>query len=326
MPVSSTTRPIGSPGPRSWPGWPRRSAGWTARPRPSGPRARRDTSSRSAGREADAARVQYWLGSAQHQRDNPDEARSILRALLDRTRAGLDLGADFEARLLIGLGLIEAYRGENSAALAYLEEARDRTAELDARRRGSYLFSLAKGYRQAGDLEAAIRTGLQSLGLFKSAEAELDAATAENHLALAYLASGNTTLAGEMARRARGSAIARADGRIAAHFADTEAQVALARSDAPKALELADEAIGLAEANEVPTALLDALVTRARALLALGRDSDGIETFERAASIARKSAPQSRVRQVLSAWADALADAGRTDEAYAIAREALASR
>jgi tetratricopeptide (TPR) repeat protein len=129
-----------------------------------------------------------------------------------------------------------------------------------------------------------------------------------------------------MASRARGSAIARADGRIAAHFADTEAQVALARSDAPKALELADEAIGLAEANEVPTALLDALVTRARALLALGRASDGIETFERAASIARKSAPQSRVRQVLSAWADALADAGRPDEAYAIAREALASR
>ena len=73
-------------------------------------------------------------------------------------------------------------------------------------------------------------------------------------------------------------------------------------------------------------ALLDALVTRARALSALGRHDDAAASFERAAGLAERSAPPSRGRQILSAWADSLAALGRHDEAYALARRALASR
>ena len=71
-------------------------------------------------READRARAEYWLGSAHDQQDNPDEARGILRGILDRTRAGLDLGPDFVTRLLIGLATLESYQGAPTTALAYL--------------------------------------------------------------------------------------------------------------------------------------------------------------------------------------------------------------
>jgi hypothetical protein len=71
--------------------------------------------------------------------------------------------------------MVEVHQGEASAALGYLEEARALTNELDDRRRGMFLKSLAYGYCEAGDLEAAIRVGLQGLALLRSAQAHLDA-------------------------------------------------------------------------------------------------------------------------------------------------------
>jgi transcriptional regulator with XRE-family HTH domain len=278
------------------------------------------------GRAEDRARAEYWLASAQNQVDNPDEARAILRGTLDRIRGGLALDPDFRARVLIALAMVEVHQGEASAALGYLEEARALIAELDDRRRGIFMTSLAHGYREAGDLEAAIRVGLQGLGLLRSAQAHLDAGYLENQLALAYLAAGNAGRAREIVRDARAGAGARGDDRLAAHLADTDAMVALQSGTPDAALALADEAIRLAEGAENEKGLLDALATRARALSALGRHAEAATSFERAAELARDHAPASRRREILSAWADVLAALGRHDEAYALAREALAAR
>ena len=275
-------------------------------------------------RDADRARAEYWLASAHHQQDNPDEARGILRSILDRTRAGLDLGADTTTRLLIGLAMIESLQRQHSAALAYLEEARSVVAELDLRRRGAFLATLASTYRTAGDLEAAIRTGTQALGLLQAADADLEAAMVENQLALAYVANGSAKKARDIVRHARAGAAG--DERLLAGFADTEAVIELQDGKPERALELADEAIGMAERSEHRKALLDGLVTRARALGALGRAEDAAATFERAADLAEASAPASRRREILSAWADSLAAVGRHDEAYALARRALEAR
>jgi tetratricopeptide (TPR) repeat protein len=275
-------------------------------------------------REGDRARAEYWLASAHHQQDNPDEARGILRSILDRTRAGLDLGADTATRLLIGLAMVESLQGQHSAALAYLEEARSVVAELDLRRRGSFLATLAAAYRKAGDLEAAIRSGVQALALLRAAEADLEAGMVENQLALSYVANGSIKKARDIVRHARAGAAG--DDRILAFFADTEAVIELEDGKAERALELADEAIGLAERTDNRKALLDGLVTRARALGALGRAEDAAATFERAADLAEASAPASRRREILSAWADSLAAVGRHDEAYALARRALEAR
>ncbi|MFL5680519.1 MAG: helix-turn-helix domain-containing protein [Chloroflexota bacterium] len=275
------------------------------------------------GRAPDRARAEYWLASAHLQQDNPDEARALLRGILDRVRDGLDLGADFATRLLIGLASLESYQGNSTTALAYLEEARDHAAELDTRRRGAFLAAMATAYRSNGDLEAAIRTGLQALALLHAAESSLEVGLVENHLAQTYAALGNVKRARETIGRAR--AAAASDDRLVSNLADTEAGIELTAGNPERALELADEAISLAERTEHQKALLDGLATRARALSALGRNEDAAAAFEKAAALAEKTGPASRRRQILSAWADAMAALGRHDEAYALARRALAS-
>jgi tetratricopeptide (TPR) repeat protein len=275
-------------------------------------------------RQADKTRAEYWLASAHMQQDNPVEARSLLHGALERVRAGLDLGNDFSTRVLIGLATLEAYQGESSKALAYIEEARGLIADLDTRRRGAFLAAVASTYRKNGDLEGAIRTGQQALALLNAAESELEAALVENQLALAYLANGSVAKARATIRHARDGA--KSSPRLDAVMADTEASIELDGGNASKAAELADEAIALAERTDHSKALLDALATKARALAALGQNDDAAATFERAAELAEKIGPASRRRQILSAWADTLAALGRHDEAYALARRALASR
>jgi tetratricopeptide (TPR) repeat protein len=275
------------------------------------------------GREADRARADYWLGSAHHQQDNQDEARAVLRSILDRTRSGIELGPDFSTRVLIALAAVETHDGEPAKARAYLEEGRTLAGELDMRRRGAFMATLATAYRDAGDLEAAIRLGLQALALFQAAESDLDAGLVENQLALAYLAMGNVDRARTTIRRARTTA----DGaeRLAAVLTDTEAMIELGAGNLDRALQLADEAIQLAERTENQKGVLDALTTRARTFSAMGRHDDAAAAFERAHDLAERTAPASRRRQILSAWADSLAALGRHDEAFAIARRALAS-
>jgi tetratricopeptide (TPR) repeat protein len=277
------------------------------------------------GRPGDQSRAEYWLASAHNQQDNPDEARSLLRASLDRTRGAAAPDPDFVARLLIGLAMVETYQGRTAAALAFLEEAQAAAAGLDDRRRGTYLATVAEARREVGDHEGAIRAGLQALALLRSAEASLEAGLIANHLALTYLAAGNHARARELAAEARAAAAGRGDDRQVAMLVDTQARIALESGQAAEALALAEEAAGLAERSGYGKGLLDALVTMARALAALGRHVDALAVFERAEGLAGETAPPSRRREILSAWADSLAHLGRHDEAYALARRALAT-
>jgi tetratricopeptide (TPR) repeat protein len=276
------------------------------------------------GRPADRAEAAYWLGLAQHLQDNPDEARGLLSALLAEVRAGLSVAPDFELRILVSLAATETYRGAHDAAVGYLEEARALSSDLDDRRRGILLLTLANGHRGNGDHEAAIRYGNQALTLLQSAQADREVAVLQNNLALAYLAIGSTDRAAELVAEAQAIGRHHADERLLAHLADTEAQVALAAGDAERAVVLAGIAIERAEAAQGSKATVDAWTTMARARLALGRTDDALQAFARAAELAREHAAAPRVREVLRAWADALAAVGRHAEAYALAREALA--
>ena len=275
-------------------------------------------------RPADRASAAYWLAIGQHLQDNPDEARSLFAGLLGEIRSGLVVAPDFELKLLVGLATTETYRGANEAAVGYLEEARGLSADLDDRRRGIVLFNLANGYRGAGDNEAAIRYGGQALTLLRAAEAELETAMLENNLALAYLAIGSTARAAELVAEAQAIGRRHDDDRLLAHLADTEAQVALASGEAERAIALAETAIECAERAGGAKAAIDAWTTLARARLELGRIDDAFDAFAHAAELARAHAPAPRLREVLRAWADALAATGRHAEAYALAREALA--
>ena len=84
----------------------------------------------------------YWLAYAQYLSENMAEARSILRSLLDRVRAGLQIDPDLEMRLLTAASYVEAWEGKHQAAVAYLEEARALTTDMDGRRRAASFLRL----------------------------------------------------------------------------------------------------------------------------------------------------------------------------------------
>ncbi len=277
----------------------------------------------SLGSRSDRAVAVYWLASAQNLQDNPDDAGRLFGELLTEVRSGLIVAPDFELRVLVALATSESYRGSPMAAVGYLEEARALGVDMDDRRRGIVLQSLANSYRGAGDNEAAIRYGGQALTLLRAAEADLEAAMLENNLALAYLSIGSTDRAAELVAEAQAIGLRHRDDRLLAHLADTEAQVALAAGQPERAIDLAVGAIERAGRAGATKAAIDGWTTLARARSASGQVDPALDAFARAAELARADAPVPRLREVLKVWADALAAAGRHAEAYALAREAL---
>jgi tetratricopeptide (TPR) repeat protein len=262
------------------------------------------------GRESDAALATYWLAYAQFKQDNLDEARSLMRRVLDRVRDGLQVEPDFNLRLLLALSSIEAHDGEHARALAYLQEVRGLADLLDDRRRAT---------------EAAIRTGLQSLALYRASGAEFEMAALENNLALSFLANGNLGRASELISSSRDRFQRLHDEGWLAHVEDTAARIAIAEGDPQTALRLTETAIRIAERTGSQRALATALVTRANAQFGLGDVEGALASCEQAAGLVRESGPRSLLRDILGQWAELLAKNGRLDQAYALTREALAA-
>jgi len=276
-----------------------------------------------AGREADAALARYWLAYGLYQSDNELDARSILAALLEQVRGGLQVEPDFEMRLLTSLAAVESRAGQAPRALTYLEEARGLAADLDDRRRAAFLFNLAINYREVGDFEGAIRAGTQGMALYRAAGAIFESARIENDLALAYLASGQVERARELAADARRQIEDTGDERWMAAVVDTEAQIALASGDVGEALRLAIDARGFAERSGNEFGGLMAMLTEARALRRAGRSDEAETRFGEAAAVARASRAPSRLREVLREWAELRAETGDHRGAYELTSEAL---
>jgi transcriptional regulator with XRE-family HTH domain len=278
----------------------------------------------SAHRESEAALAEYWLAAAHYQQENCGESKAILQSILSRVRAGMRVEPDFELRLVMALSSNEAREDNHAGALAYLEEVRGLTGALDDRRRANYLHDLAYSYRETGDFEAAVRSGIASLELFRRVEADRDTANLENDLALSYLALGNTVKASELAASSRGRLESLGDDWLLSHVVDTQARIALAGGASDRAAVCAREALDIAERASNVKASVDALLTLARAQAALGENEDALEANRRAGELARQLGNKSLVRKALRDWADALAAAGQHEQAFAIMREALA--
>ena len=186
----------------------------------------------AAGRRIDAAYAAYWLAYAHYQLDNIDEARGLAQQLLAEVRAGLSVQADFTVRLLMALANIAGVEGRHRQALAYLEEGRSLADALDDRRRATFLFSLALGYSDTNDHEAALRAGAQALALYQAADAEREVASLRNTLAITHLGLGSLGRARTFAAQAHRDATRLADPRLTAHVLDTEARIAAERRPA----------------------------------------------------------------------------------------------
>ena len=279
----------------------------------------------AAGRKTDAALATYWLAYAQHKQDNVAEARSLLRDGLEQVRNGLSVEPDFNARLLLALSSIESMDGDHGKALAYLQEVRALEGAMDDRRRATYLYDLAFAYRETGDLEGAIRTGYQSLALYRASGAEFEMGAQENNLALAFLANGNVARASELAAAARSRFERLHDERWLAHVQDTTAQILIAEGHPEDALRMVADAIASAERTQNHRARVSAILTRARAQLAMGDEADATASFEEAAGLARELGPRGVLRDILGQLADVLARSGQHEKAYALMKEALAA-
>jgi transcriptional regulator with XRE-family HTH domain len=277
----------------------------------------------AAGAAEDAAMARYWLAGAFYAKDNEDEAASIDRALLDGVRAGLKVEAHWEVRLLIALAAIEHRRGEETRALGYLEEARAKVADVDDRRRGAFLATLAATYRERGDLEAAVRLADQAIARFREAMLEREVALLENDLALSYMAMGSIARAREHAAAADAALRATGDERDRAHVVETVAQIALAAGELEEAERTAAAALALATDTVNHKAAISAALTSARVARARGDLSLAGQRMETAAGLAREHARPQQQGDILTEWSEILAELGDVAGAYRLSREAL---
>jgi transcriptional regulator with XRE-family HTH domain len=276
-----------------------------------------------AGLRDEARRARYWLAGAHHLSDNPGEARGLLEQLLAEDSEAAPLGPDLRVRLLVALAAVLTQGGEPRRALTLLEEARGIGADLDDRRRATLLSSLALSYRATGDMEAAMRTGIQSLALFRAAEASVESASVENELALIFLSLGNLKAAAQHVRAAHDEFARSNNDFMLADVVETEAQIALAGDKPDVARTRAGEAADLARRTGNQKAEISALLTGARAARSVGDLGHAAEVLETAADLAR-SGPRPRLREILAEWSELLAEAGDHEGAYRLSREALA--
>jgi tetratricopeptide (TPR) repeat protein len=239
------------------------------------------------------------------------------------TTSAADADPDLRVRSLISLAAVEVYAGQPNKAIGLLEEARAIGVDLDDRRRAILLHSLAQSYRTSGDLEGAVRTGIESLALFRAVDARAEEASIENELALTYLGLGNLHAAEKHARAARlGMELARDQFRLA-NLGDTDARISLARGNLELAGRQAEAAVDLATEIGNQKAVIDALLTVARAARRQGDTPQAFATLERAAREA-EDGPVARLRLVLTEWGELAAETGDHETAYQLSRRALA--
>jgi tetratricopeptide (TPR) repeat protein len=274
--------------------------------------------------DADLAYAHYWLAYSHHLADNSDQARAILKEVLDRVRQGLDVLPDFKFRVLVALANVENWEGEYDRALAYLEEARGQVADLDDFRRAILLQNLSRSYGDLGDDEASFRAGSQALGIFRILEARQEVTSLENTLALTMLRLGNLERASEFADQAHQHAAVMPDTSFLPHVLDTEAQIALARGEPDDALEKLTEAALEADRGKNREAAAAIHHTRARALAAQGQADQAVVEYDQAAQAYRDLGFAGRLRPVLSEWAELCGQIGKPSEAVELYREALA--
>ena len=159
----------------------------------------------------------------------------------------------------------------------------------------------------------------------RAVDARGEAAMTNNELALTYLGLGSLDEAARHVSTARSELEGVHDEFRLAHIADSEARIALARGDDEGAARLAAEAVAFAESSHNDKALVDALLTVARAARRQGDRLAAIAALERAAGVAADS-PPARLRQVLTEWSEIAAEAGDHAAAYDLTRRALALR
>ncbi|HEY8868809.1 MAG TPA: tetratricopeptide repeat protein [Candidatus Limnocylindrales bacterium] len=276
------------------------------------------------GLSADAALARYWQSAGLYRLENSEEARALLRQIIDAIRGGLKAEPDLELRALIALAMNDSREGRPDRALTYLNEARARLGELDDRRRAAFLESLAISYRESGDYEAAVTMATQAIAYFRAAEDELEVALLDNELALTHLALGTLERANAHALAAHERMTRLGDTVRLADVLETQAQIAVALGDLSAGEAHALAAIEAAGPTGNFKAAIDAAMTRARIARRQGDLPRATDILERALADARAHGRPAQARDCLIALSELAAETGDHAHAYELVREALA--
>ncbi len=260
------------------------------------------------------------------QQDNTAEARALLSGLLERARAGVEPVPDFRFRLLVAIASVEMRDAEYHRAIDYMEEARALGEDLDLRRRATLLSGLSMSYREAGDLEASVTAGIQSLALYRAAEAERDEAALSGSLALTYLQVGNLNQADQLLSSAVATFERMDDRRLLAHVVDSQAQVALARHELEDADGLIARAMELAEETDNFNALAGARQTAARIERERGDETGAARHMQAAVDLLREHGSKAQLQEALGQLADLRRSGGDLAAATDLYAEALRIR
>ena len=269
----------------------------------------------SAGRRADVRRTIYWQAAVHEALDDPGESTRMLRELLaEGPVEGDDPG--FDVRVRIGIAQDEYIHGSLDRARLYLEEAADRAATLDTRRRASFYDTLAKVRSASGDYEGAIRAGTEALTLLREVGYEVQEASMENDMAMTLAAMGHYDRAESLIAHSIATYERLEIWQDAAHSIDTLADIRLQRGDAVAALAHADHALALEAEFGPENEQVGARITRAKALEALGRTDDAEAAWAHAIEVATALPSRTKRKRILTARAQQLAAQGRHAEAY----------
>jgi tetratricopeptide (TPR) repeat protein len=134
---------------------------------------------------------------------------------------------------------------------------------------------------------------------------------------------GNPRRAAEALQRAIELVGSQTDDRFAAHLAETEARIHLARDELAEAGAAIDRAIKLAGDAANHRTLASAYLTRAHLEQRLADDEGALVSFEAAAGAARQHGGRGILRRVLAEWAEMLTGMGRLGESTRLYQEAL---
>ncbi len=266
-------------------------------------------------------RVKAVLASAYARSFAFEESIRVLRECVQACEDGTVKDATFHFRRLIDLAMALANQRQPKQALAIYERALELAASFEDRPRLADLYvGMATAYRDAGDVETAIRYSRQSVQLYEELGLLDDVAGALDSAAALYVEHGNPARARESLLRAEKLAEETGRDSTLASIRASKAE-ALAKTDPESAIEEAQQALRFARKVDQVDAQVRMLLLIGELRLA-GNGAAARRSLQEARQLAEERAPH-LLRAIFDRWSHAAEATGDSDEALRLARRAL---
>lgn len=263
-----------------------------------------------------------WQGSVLRDRGRTSEAQPLYeRSLAVADRLHYEVG---RAHALNCLGGIAQRRGDLHAAFEYFTEALKLSTESGEDRLTAMIQqNLAIVADIRGEPEVALAHYKASLRTFEKAGDERGMIWVLNNLGLLYAREGDLASAVAAYDRALDAARRRGDLLSEGSLEENRAELELERNDLDRARPSINRAVEVAEQRHDPVAQAAGLKLRGILLRKIGQAAGAVETLSQAVALSEVGEDALSVGQIRYELGMAFADAGQTDRAREVWRQAL---